>query len=318
MAAQQIPVIDIADLDDGATLAAIDSACRQWGAFQVTGHGIGEDLIDGLYSAMLAFFRLPAEDKQAISRSLDNPWGYFDRELTLNTRDWKEIFDYGPGGEAGQVPQWPGGLPAFRPAVLAYYDACEALALRLVGALERNLGAEPGSISRHFTGVHTSYLRLNYYPRCPDPVVPEGEQPAAGGHLALNPHRDAGALTLLLQDEQPGLQVYDGARWQLVEPVSGAVVVNLGDMLQVWSNDQYHAPLHRVLANPSAQRFSAPYFYNPSYDTDCVPLPATVDAEHPARYRVVNWGEFRRLRAQGDYGDYGDEVQISQYRISGG
>ncbi|KAK3255821.1 hypothetical protein CYMTET_35017 [Cymbomonas tetramitiformis] len=82
-------------------------------------------------------------------------------------------------------------------------------------------------------------------------------------------------------------------------------------MLQVLSNDRFIAPLHRVLANPSKERYSAPFFYNPSYSADCLPI-AIKDEE--SQYLTVNWGEFRRRRFEGDFGDQGKEVQISDFR----
>ena len=85
--------------------------------------------------------------------------------------------------------------------------------------------------------------------------------------------------------------------------------------MQVWSNDRYRAALHRVLANSDAERFSVPFFFSPAYSTDYAPLTTTFDRETPARYRKINWGEFYRKRADGDYADRGEEVQISHYGI---
>ena len=127
----------------------------------------------------------------------------------------------------------------------------------------------------------------------------------------MSHHTDAGALTLLQQDGTEGLQFLVGGEWQTAPADPSQLCVNLGDMLQVWTNDRYQAPLHRVLANAEKVRYSAPYFLNPAYSCDCAPL----TGDEPL-YQTVNWGEFRRRRADGDYADYGDEVQISQYRIS--
>jgi isopenicillin N synthase-like dioxygenase len=83
----------------------------------------------------------------------------------------------------------------------------------------------------------------------------------------------------------------------------------------VWSNDQYKAALHRVVvANPARERYSVPFFLNPSYETTYEPLPSMVTVRRPASYRRISWREFRGLRAAGDYADLGEEVQIHQYR----
>jgi len=308
-----IPVIDIKRLDDPGTMQALDAACRDWGFFQVTRHGIDAGTIAALTDAMRIFFHQPTAVKREISRTADNPWGYFDRELTKNTRDWKQIYDFGPNDGRAIRPQWPRLLPQFEPAVRAFYDDCERLAYRLLSAISVNLGMPNNYLSQGFGSNHTSFLRLNYYPVCPVTTAPSGENSSEQGQLGINHHTDAGALTLLLQDEQPGLEVFRNGQWHLVEPRFDALVINVGDIVQVWSNDRYRASLHRVITSAAAERFSAPFFFNPSYDTHYEPLPPTIDAEYPARYRAINWGEFRALRAAGDYTDRGEEVQISHY-----
>ena len=318
MSIRNVPVIDIARLDDRATLAALDEACREWGFFQVVEHGIDDAVIANLQRQMHMFFAQTNATKRAVSRTAANPWGFFDQELTKNTRDWKQIYDVGPAAdsdfEVGEIkPQWPPALPDFEPAVLDFYQACESLAFRLLGAISVNLGMPAGHLGRGFEPAHTSFLRMNYYPICPTPARPENVDTPASGHLGINHHTDAGALTLLLQDAQPGLEVLRGDTWHLVEPRDDALVINIGDIVQVWSNDRYRASLHRVMANATAQRFSAPYFFNPAYNTDYAPLPTMIDAQHVAVYQTINWGEFRSRRAAGDYADYGEEVQIGHY-----
>jgi isopenicillin N synthase-like dioxygenase len=133
--------------------------------------------------------------------------------------------------------------------------------------------------------------------------------------LGVGEHTDSGALTVLMQDEHPGLEVLRHGRWSLVRPVAGALTINIGDIVQVWSNDRYKAALHRVVvADPRHERYSIPFFLNPSYETTYEPLPPTVTPERPAAYRRIEWREFRGLRAAGDYADIGEEVQIHHYR----
>ncbi len=315
---ESVPVIDIARLDSAGTLAELHAACRDWGFFQVVNHGIAPTVASDLMRVARAFFEQPAEAKQRISRTRENPWGYYDKELTKNVRDWKEVWDLGPADGKAIAPQWPDAVPGFRAAVEAYAQTSAALAFRLLGALSQNLGLPADHLAQWFRGSHTSFLRLNHYPLCPVPAAPEGLDQSAAGHLGVNYHTDAGALTLLLQDDQPGLEVFREGRWYLVEPCAGALVINIGDIVQVWSNDRYPAALHRVLVSSEKSRFSAPYFFNPDYRTTYAPLPTVVDERHPARYRPINWGEFRMRRADGDYADYGAEIQISDYVIREG
>ena len=115
MSLENVPVINIAQLGRPETLDALDAACREWGFFQVVAHGIDIEVLDAMHHEMHGFFGQPNADKRAISRTADNPWGFFDRELTKNIRDWKQIYDYGPAHqtviESVIKPQWPRTAP---------------------------------------------------------------------------------------------------------------------------------------------------------------------------------------------------------------
>lgn len=334
MPKKSVPVIDIAPLVSPGDrrqrpVAAIGAACRDWGFYQITGHGLNAELIDRVWRETQRFFALPIDAKRAVSRSKDNARGWYNRELTKNTRDMKEVFDFGhkpcpdlPDDDPANwtrdgFNQWPDATlcPAFRATMWEYFQACETVALALLEALGESLGVSRDRLTRDFDGRHTSLLRLNYYPRH-DPLHSD-QLARASGHLGVHHHTDAGALTLLLQDEVGGLEVCRSGEWIEVEPLAGALVINIGDIVQVWSNDLYRAPVHRVRASRDRDRYSLPFFYNPSYETDYAPLESLTDAESPPRYRPINWGEFRWRRQQGDYADYGAENQISDYRLSG-
>lgn len=312
METRAVPVIDIDELENPKTMAAIDTACREWGFFQVVNHGIPGDTLDTMLAASRSFFEQTLEFKRRVLRTPDNTWGFYDREMTKNSLDRKEIFDFGPADGGSIRPQWPEGMPQFRHAATAYYQHSERLAFRLLAAISMNLGMPADNLGRGFTNDHTSFLRLNYYP------VAKGTPGASDGDgLGIGQHTDAGALTILLQDDQPGLEVLRDDRWHLVQPRRDALVINIGDMSQVWSNDEYFAALHRVIESHKVPRFSVPFFMNPTYRTNYGPVSARVSTDRPARYRDINWGEFRMRRAEGDYADHGEEVQIDQYRISG-
>ncbi|MFQ5995622.1 MAG: isopenicillin N synthase family dioxygenase [Acidiferrobacterales bacterium] len=336
MADNTVPVVDIAPLvnDDRAhgrkPVEQIRHACRDWGFFQVRGHGIPERLTDRVWRETKHFFALTPEAKQSIARTHDNPRGYYNCELTKNIRDMKEVFDFGhkPRPElADDDPanltrdgynQWPDRAlcPDFKTTMVEYYRACAALSLKLLEAIAQGLDVPSERLARDFVDNHTSFLRLNYYPTHDPLTVANQRRPsAATGHLGVHHHTDAGALTVLLQDNVGGLQVRRNTEWIPVQPVAGALVVNIGDIVQVWTNDLYQAPLHRVLASENRDRYSLPLFYNPSYDTDYYPLEMLTSDDAPPNYRQINWGEFRWQRQQGDYADYGEEIQITNYRL---
>lgn len=305
------PVISRSRLQDPEVLQQLDLACREWGVFYVADHGLNTATTERLFTEARRFFSRDAHEKKQVERTRDNPWGYFDAELTKNTRDWKEIFDFGP--HIGDwVPQWPRGLTGFRQAYETHYQWCERLSFDLLEAIAHNLGVGGGLLNYAFEPDNSSFMRLNYYPRCPQPAAPEAVTAPDQGHLGVNHHTDSGALTLLMTDSVPGLQVYIRGAWQEVPPLEGALIINLGDVLQVWSNDRYTAPLHRVCCQSNTERMSIPFFFNPSDSCNYAPLGDPAQA----RYRSINWGEFRNQRVDGDYADLGDEVQISHFRVA--
>lgn len=309
-----VPVINLADRHD-TVVRAISDACRDWGFFQLTGHGVPTGELERVIATARAYFDQPRQAKWHHLRSRDNPWGYYDRELTKEQRDRKEVFDIGPdaGGIAaaesdpfsGATP-WPDVPIAFEPVMRDWFERMSQLSASLLQLIGEGLGDFIGELGQAFTPEHTSYLRLNFYP-LGDPLAAETGDEAK---LGIHHHSDAGALTILLQDGTSGLQVHRDGYWHDVEPLAGAFTINIGDMVQVWSNDLYQAPQHRVLAMDRAERISIPFFYNPSYNADIRPL------ARDAHYRPLNWGEFRRRRADGDFADYGTEVQIGEWRIA--
>ena len=310
----RVPVIDLRD-DPAFVVDQVGAACRDWGFFQIVGHGVAREAIADVQDCARRFFALPRDTKREQLRSRDNPWGYYDRELTKERRDRKEIFDIGPDaggitaapGEpfAGATP-WPAEPSDFAAVMQAWFGRMTRLSDQLTGLISASLTGDFGALRPAFEPAHTSFLRLNFYPVA-DPLAGESQDDA---DLGVHHHTDAGALTVLLQDSIAGLQVHHDGAWHNIEPITGAFTINIGDMVQVWSNDIYRAPVHRVLAMDSADRLSIPYFYNPAYSANVAPL-----IGEPA-YRPIDWGEYRRRRADGDFASYGTEVQISDYRIA--
>jgi len=328
---ESVPVIDIAPLlasyegqeENGDTATAfadcirdLGLACKEWGFFYVQNHGISPTTLEVFQQNMKEFFFLPPGELDNLRRTNTNSRGYFDDELTKTKLDWKRCFDF--GAQDGSLDkdgmdgynQWPlkTEKSTFEDTMREYFDSMESLSEILLGAIMKGLGLNSDKLKHNFVNNHTSFLRLNYYPVCPNPK----------SSMAVHHHTDAGALTVLLQDSSvTSLQVYQNESWHFVPPRDGTFVINIGDMMQVWSNDLYKAPLHRVQANSSSARYSAPFFYNPSYDCDVKPLAFDIPSfGDNANYKTVNWGEFRSKRFAGDFADLGEEVQISNYRFA--
>ncbi|MBO6555397.1 MAG: hypothetical protein JJ934_06595 [Pseudomonadales bacterium] len=300
-----IPVVSLRSLKnkETAALQTLSDAAHEWGFFRLVEHDLEQVEINRFLDVTRAFFAQPEENKKALSRTEENPWGYYDRELTKNRQDWKEIFDLGltdtPWPESGD----------FKSCMLTWHEQCESISLDLIRSICLVLHQDADYLTSAFTPTNTSFLRLNHYPICPNPADSAENFPEAG-QLGIHHHTDAGAVTVLLQDGVSGLQVRHRSQWHTIEADRETLIVNIGDMVQVWSNDRFVAPLHRVLANSDTERFSAAFFMNPKFETNCRPL-----LEEAPRYDTVNWGEFRAARAAGDYADIGEEIQISNFRI---
>ena len=204
-----------------------------------------------------------------VRRSADNAMGWADDELTKQSRDLKEVFDF-RSDHPETCPldgrnRWPAGQPEFRAALQAYFREMTRCAFKLTEAFCIGLGMPPTALHGLFEGG-VGFARLNFYDAVGGGAEGggggTGTGPAAPPPLGIHRHTDAGFLTILLQDEVPGLQVLHQGEWQSVRPIPGALTINVGDMCQVLSNDEFLAPVHRVLAPTAARRYSVPFFFN--------------------------------------------------------
>ncbi len=313
MTGSPVPVVDIAD-PSATERAALDAACRSHGFFLLRGHGL-DALIDHTWAETARFFDADRSVRSAIVRDADNPFGWFDRELTKRRRDHKEVFDFvdPTHPRIDERNRWP-ELEGFRSSMADFYDAFSHLADRTLALVHDVLDLSTEGRAAMNLDRHASSVRLNCYP-VGDPVPSEERAPLADlGETALGLHTDPGTLTLLLQDDTGGLQTRtrDG-EWIDVPPMPGTVVVNLADAVQVWTNDRYLAAVHRVVPMTSRRRFSIPYFANPGRGTVVGPLS---ELDPAPRYRSFEWAEFIRARQDDNFVDAGAaDTQISDYLL---
>jgi len=302
-----LPVIDLGPVlrgEPGARSKAaqlLDQACRANGFFYVTGHGVSPTLRQALFDQSKAFFDLPLDVKSrwhisqsGICRGYD-PVGWQSLELG-KPADLKESFylgvDRGPddalvrAGVPNQGPnQWPDAslLPGFRATTDAY-----AAALADLGRLVLSLLAESLNLSADYFDAFLTdpmpVLRLLHYP--------PPEQALQVGQVGSGAHTDWGSVTLLAQDDVGGLQVKLGDDWVDAPSVPDSFVVNLGDLMQRWSNERWRSNLHRVLPQaPGCQRYSVAYFYDIDYHAVVTALPGCFDAANPPRYPAITAGQ---------------------------
>lgn len=310
-----VPTIDIS-MVDGSQLRALDRSCRDHGFFLLSGHGL-EGLIDETLHVADQFFSLDREQKKEISRDYNNPMGWFDRELTKGQRDHKEIFDFtDPASQLGQVRnQWPDSLPGFQRVMARYHQAFSVLAEQTVALVLRALDLDAGEVTEFRGDPSISPVRLNRY--LTDDPVPEKQRENLMklGDVALGAHTDPGVLTLLIQDSVGGLQTQSATGdWVDIVPTSGAIVINIGDTMQVWTNDRYKAANHRVLPMSRTERVSIPFFLHPPRHAQIAPIPAL--AHGKPHYRQFAWLDYIKGRDDDNFQTDGEaDIQIADFRL---
>lgn len=316
-----VPTIDLLLAEnDAAERSRLDAACRDHGFFLLANHGI-QPQIDAMWLASETFFNQPSHEKRKLLRSESQPLGFYDRELTKRKRDLKEVFDFMPPRAEGDMNQWPDNNPAFKTALVDFTDRAGELAARTLRLIYLSLNPQSADASGLPQGKHrNSNIRLNYYPVSDPLSVDEASNVNPLGDMALHHHTDPGILTLLVQDDVGGLQTEsqeDG--WIDVPPEPGTIVVNLGDAMQVWTNDTYRAAIHRVTPRHGKPRYSTPYFFSPHSDAVLEPLPALLPATEngDAKYHSFTWKDFIQARVNDNYADLGaEDTQISNYLIA--
>ncbi|KAG4906228.1 hypothetical protein AAZX31_20G008800 [Glycine max] len=318
---REIPVIDLSEGRKELLISEIGKACEEWGFFQVINHGVPFEISREVEIVSKKFFETSLEEKKKVKRDEFNAMGYHDGEHTKNVRDWKEVFDYLVENTA-QVPsshepndldlrtltnQWPQNSPHFRETLQEYAREVEKLAYKLLELISQSLGLAADKFHGCFKN-QLSMVRLNYYPACPFPDLA----------LGVGRHKDSSALTVLAQDDVGGLQVKrksDG-EWIPVKPTPNAFIINVGDIVQVWSNDKYESVEHRVVVNTEKERFSIPFFFFPAHHVMVKPAEELVNEQNPARYREYKYGKFFANRNRSDFKKRDVEnIQIHHFRI---
>nr|GEV38224.1 protein SRG1 [Tanacetum cinerariifolium] len=142
------------------------------------------------------------------------------------------------------------------------------------------------NIFEEMFGVCEQYVRINYYPPCPRPDLVMG----------VSPHSDSSALTLLQQrkDSSVGLQILKNKTWVPVQLVPNALVINIGDTIEVLTNGRYKSVEHRAVTDKENDRLTLVTFYSPNNHIEVAPMPEMVDEDNPAKYRKYNHGEYLR------------------------
>jgi isopenicillin N synthase-like dioxygenase len=289
--------------DQDAAAKLLDETCRETGFFLVSGHGIEPGVKKAMLDAMSAFFAEPERVKEeiAISKSPCHR-GYVGiaKEALDDIGDLKETLD--TGGEQGpDHPEVRAGTPMFGPNQLpstpgfaeaweAYFTQAVRAAERVQRAIARALGMPDEHLLQMPGGDVMYHLRFIHYPPQETPVPVDGQ-------LGCGTHTDYGSVTLLAEDGVGGLQVMkrDGS-WIDVRAPEDMLVVNIGDLMAIWTNDRWTSNPHRVVNPPHTDRYSIPLFVTPPFNAEISALPTCVAPGEEAKYAPQLSGEYLMSR----------------------
>ncbi|GAA0184674.1 oxygenase [Lithospermum erythrorhizon] len=295
--ARELPLIDLNKLRSGEKereecKREIAKASEEWGFFQVLNHGIPRNLLVEMREEQEKLFRKPFIEKLNDKNLLDGSywWGTSSANCLAHQFSWSEAFHL-PLSHIYDS----GCLTSISSTMEQYASKVSELAQQFAEILTENIGQDPSYI-KQMCLPNTCYLRMNRYPSCPLPQEVTG----------LMPHTDSDFLTILHQDEIGGLQLFKDGKWVAVKPYDGALIINIGDLFQAWSNDVYKSVEHRVVVNKWSERFSMAYFLCPTHDT------IIESFVKPSVYRRFSFREYRQ-QVQEDVKKFGCKIGLPKF-----
>jgi len=293
-----IPVLDLstARLPYGSFspefIEELRYATHNVGFFQLTGYGAAPGQAADLLATVRRFFELPLDERMKLDNRLSPHFRGYTRmgtEVTQGRADAREQIDYSPERDpvSNYPPDqpywllqghniWPDtALPELREAAMDWADLMSRVGMELLRAIAVSLQLPEDHFDEPFADAPAWMGKLVHY---------VGGVVEAAGDQGVGSHADYGFVTLLLQDDVGGLEVLPpgASAWAAVEPIPGALVVNLGEMLEVATEGYLAATIHRVQAPPpGVDRYSVPFFWSPRLDAviDPVPLPPELKAQ---------------------------------------
>ncbi|BBN17682.1 protein MpDOXC36 [Marchantia polymorpha subsp. ruderalis] len=287
-----IPVIDMSLKDRNVLKKLVGDAARDWGVFQVINHNVSIPELLSVGEEVKLFFHRPCENKVKLELE---PLKILDTEVYYtgdNTKEdlhslywaeslvclWKSWSKITEKVTRSSDLIFPGGNEAFRSGTNEIVMGCRILTVEVLHLLAEYLGLEAGFFSDHCFPEGSSLFRWNYYPSCPRP----------NETLGAIAHTDPNLLTVLYQDEAGGLQVKKNDVWYGVQPMTEALIINIGDCLHIFSNAIFHSVVHQVLVNEKAHRLSLAAIYYLEQQTDMTAPDSLVTEKRPRMFKSLS------------------------------
>lgn len=318
----EIPLVDFAGFLDGSDRAgvaqAIGRAARDVGFLYVTNHGVPQLLLEQTMAWGRRFFALPQQEKQRLYRTADGgfrgyrgPFGQnYDPKRQLSYNENYFLWSDPPAGHRladqalplAKPNLWPEALPGMRRDVEAYIEAALSFARQLMQAFALALNLPTGAFEP-IIDAPLGTLSFNHYPRHSGRI----------GHevLGISEHSDYGLVTLLAQDQVPGLQVKNAdGHWVGAPPLPGSFVINLGQQMERLTNGLFKATAHRVVNASGSERYSLPFFLEPNWDAEISVLETCQSPEHPPAYEPVLAGPYYLAILERSHAEIPPEMRV--------
>ncbi|OVA09452.1 Oxoglutarate/iron-dependent dioxygenase [Macleaya cordata] len=284
----QIPVIDLKGIDSEDKIVRekcmeeLKKAAMEWGVMHIINHGISDDLINRLKAAGKAFFDLPIEEKEVYANdTASGKISGYGSKLANNASgqlEWEDYFFHLIFPEDKRdMSDWPKTPSDYIEVTSEYARRLRGLVTKVLTILSLGLGVEEGRLEKEVGGMEEllMQLKINYYPKCPQPELA----------LGVEAHTDISALTFILHNMVPGLQVFYGGNWVTAKCVPDSIILHIGDTLEILSNGKYKSILHRGLVNKEKVRISWAVFCEPPKEKIVLkPLPVLVTDTEPALF----------------------------------
>ncbi|KAF3641868.1 putative 2-oxoglutarate/Fe(II)-dependent dioxygenase [Capsicum annuum] len=283
-AGSTVPVIDVQKLISGdsmdSELQKLHSACQQWGFLQVINHGVTPLLLEDFKREVIELFKLPMEEKKKLWQQEDSFEGFGHLNVVSEEQklDWSDMFGIMTLPPHIRKVDLFQKLPSkLRDIMEAYSKEIKSLAMIILCQLGKALRMDEKEMEGLYSdGVQS--IRMNYYPPCPEPYKTIG----------FSPHSDADALTVLFQlNETEGLQVRKDGIWVPIKPLPNALIVNIGDMMEIVSNGVYRSIEHRAIVNSDKERLSVATFYTFNLESELGPAHSLIGRDNPPLFRRV-------------------------------
>ncbi|XVF73534.1 hypothetical protein PTKIN_Ptkin12aG0209400 [Pterospermum kingtungense] len=283
-----LPIVDLSTLQNASqrslTLDKIQSACKELGFFQVVNHGIPSSVMNDALHAATEFFNLSIEEKMPLlSDNVHAPVRYGTSMNHGNDKVhfWRDFIKHYSYPISDWIHLWPSNPPSYKDKMGNYAKAVHELQKQLTEAILETLGIKSGNLQKDIEEGN-QVMAINCYPPCPEPELT----------LGMPAHSDYGTLTILLQNG-PGLQLHDNKKnWLSVPLIEGALIVQLGDQIEVMSNGQYKSVVHQVTLSAENKRLSIASLHSLPLNKKIGPAPELVDEQHPASYKEFSFGDF--------------------------